>query len=178
MLNGEIDHILFEDEAMIRDYQAIGKTWFLKGHQKIIPTYGKHYGVKLLGTLNYETGEVFVVENEAYNAEVFLSFLKSILEKYPEGKLALVLDNARIQHAKLIQPFLEENKHRIEFHFLPPYSPNLNCIEKFWGWLKQSCIHNVFFSSAIEIRAAVQKFVKKVNEASKETIDRVCLLGY
>jgi putative transposase len=66
---------LFEDEAMIRDYQAIGKTWFLKGQQKVIPTYGKHQGVKLLGTLNYETGEVFVVESESYNAEVFLTQL-------------------------------------------------------------------------------------------------------
>jgi transposase len=89
----------------------------------------------------YETGGIFVIESESYNAEVFLSFLKDVLKKYPKGKIALVLDNARIHHAKLIQPFLEENKNRLELHFLPPYSPNLNCIEKFWGWLKKSCIY-------------------------------------
>ena len=43
----EIDTILFEDESMIRDYQAIMKTWFPVGQQRIIPTYGKHEGVNL-----------------------------------------------------------------------------------------------------------------------------------
>ena len=42
---------------MIRDYQAIANTWFLKGQQKKIPTYGRHQGVKLIGTLDYETIE-------------------------------------------------------------------------------------------------------------------------
>ncbi|MBA1335968.1 MAG: Mobile element protein [Firmicutes bacterium] len=58
---------------MIRDYQAIQKTWFLKGKQRIIPTYGKHEGVKLMGVLNYETGHVYCVEEKKYDAEVFLS---------------------------------------------------------------------------------------------------------
>ena len=59
LIDGKIQHILFEDESMIRDYQAISKTWFPKGKQRIIPTYRKHEGVKLLGILNYETGEVY-----------------------------------------------------------------------------------------------------------------------
>lgn len=40
-LNGQVDHILFEDESMIRDHQAIQKTSFLKGHQRKIPPYDK-----------------------------------------------------------------------------------------------------------------------------------------
>ena len=44
--------MLFEDESMIRDYQAIMKTWFPVGKQRIIPTYGKHEGVKLVGFLD------------------------------------------------------------------------------------------------------------------------------
>ena len=74
-LNGEVDHILFEDESMIRDYQAIEKTWFLKGHQRKIPTYGKNAGVKLIGILNYSTGTVYCEEHERYDAKVFLDNL-------------------------------------------------------------------------------------------------------
>ena len=59
---GEIDHVLFQDESMIRDYQAIQKTWFLKGKQRKIPTHGKHRGAKLIGCLNYETGEILCQE--------------------------------------------------------------------------------------------------------------------
>ena len=66
---------------MIRDYQAIQKTWFPKGQQRQIPTYGKHQGVKLIGTLNYETGEIFCVEEEKYDAQVFLSFLEKLITR-------------------------------------------------------------------------------------------------
>ncbi len=114
---------------MIRDYQAIQKTWFLKGKQRIIPTYGKREGVKLLGVLNYETGHVYCQEEEKYDAQIFLNFLKNILEIYPTGKIVMILDNARIHHAKLLKPFLEEQKNRLELVFLPPYSPKLNLIE-------------------------------------------------
>ncbi|MGL3067054.1 MULTISPECIES: hypothetical protein [Planococcus] len=49
---------------MIHDYQAIGRTWFLKGKQRLIPTYGQHKGVKLIGTVDYETGAIFCIEEE------------------------------------------------------------------------------------------------------------------
>ncbi|MDQ0414904.1 hypothetical protein J2S25_003114 [Mesobacillus stamsii] len=118
LLHGEIDRIVFEDECMIRDYQAIGRTWFPKGEQKIIPTYGKHEGAKLLATLDYETGDVYFEEHGKYDAEVFLGFLKNFLATYPTGKTVMILDNARIHYAKMIQPFLDENKDKLKFVFL------------------------------------------------------------
>ena len=160
---------------MIRDYQAIQKTWFKKGKQKKIPTYGKHTGVKLIGILDYSTGFIHCEEHEKYDAVVFLEFLKTVLTKYPSGKIVMILDNARIHHAKLIQPFLEEVKERLELKFLPPYSPNLNLIEGLWGWLKSSVINNVFFSTLSEIRMAVQGFIGMVNKVPAEIIDRLCV---
>ena len=113
---------------MIRDYQAIQKTWFMKGHQRKISTYGKNAGVKLIGILDYGTGKVYCQEHERYDAAVFGGFLKDILEQYPTGKIVVILDNARIHHAKLLKPFLSANKDRIELVFLPPYSPEFNLI--------------------------------------------------
>ncbi len=124
---------MFEDESMIRDYQAIQKTWFMKGCQKKIPTYGKNAGVKLIGILNYENGQVYCEEHEKYDAKVFLEFLKKVLGYYPKGKIVMVLDNAKIHHAKLLKPFLDQMKDRIQLMFLPPYSPELNLIERLWG---------------------------------------------
>jgi len=87
----------------------------------------------------------------------------------------MILDNAKIHHAKLLQDFLEENRERLEPVFLPPYSPNLNKIEELWGWLKASVINNVFFSSRDEIKAAVAKFIDWVNTIPQIVIDRLCL---
>ena len=175
-MHEEIDHLLFQDESMIRDYQAIQHTWFLKGKQRIIPTYGKHQGVKLIGALNYETGHIFCVEEEErYDAQAFLRFLEQVIKQYPTGKIVMVLDNARIHHAKLIQPFLKALKGRLTFVFLPPYSPQLNLIEGLWKWLKSDVIMNVFYSAKEEIRKNVQDFIRERNLVPQEVIDRLCV---
>jgi len=159
---------------MIRDYQAIMKTWFPKGEQRIIPTYGQHTGAKLVGILDYETGEVYVEEHDKYDAVVFLSFLKNVLIRYPKGKIVMVLDNAKIHHAKLLNEFLAANP-RLSLMFLPPYSPKLNLIEGLWGWMKDSVVNNVFFNKRYEISKAVKSFIVWVNSVPFQVIDRLCI---
>ena len=167
--------ILFVDESMIRDYQAIHQTWFERGKQRIIKTFGKHRGVKLVGYLNYETGEVYCEEHESYDAQVFLGFLKNVLSRNMMGKIVMILDNAKIHHANLIQSFLEEHKDHITLFYLPPYSPKLNLIEGLWDWMKASVINNVFFDSVGKIRKAVQEFIRFINKTPEITIDRLCI---
>ena len=159
---------------MIRDYQAIQKTWFVKGRQKVIQTYGIHEGVKLLGILDYETGKVYVEDHKSYDAQVFMSFLGNVLKKYPTGNIVMILDNAKIHHAKLLTRFLQENP-RLHLEFLPPYSPNLNIIEELWGWLKSTVINNVFFHTREEIKAAVHSFLVYIDSLPLSVIDRLCI---
>ncbi len=125
--------------------------------------------------LNYETGHVYVQEEEQYDAQVFRKLLINVLNIYPKGKIVMVLDNARIHHVKLIQPFLEENKDRLELVFLPPYSPNLNPIEGLWKWLKNAVIYNVFYKNVHQIKLAVQVFIQYINLHCIEVIDRLCV---
>ncbi len=97
---------------------------------------------------------VYCEEHERYDANVFLGFLENILSKYSTGKIVMILDNARIHHAKLIQPFLRKVKDRLELMFLPPYSPELNLIEGLWR-----CINNKFFSSVAIVKTSIHKFI-------------------
>jgi len=160
---------------MIRDYQAITKTWFPKGKQRIVPTYGKHHGVKLLGVLNYADGSIYCMEEERYDAKVFLKFLHKVLEIYPSGKIVMILDNARVHHAKILQLFLKAHEDRLQLVFLPPYSPKLNLIEGLWGWLKHSVIYNAFYATVQEIRKVVNGFIDSVNKIPDQVIDRLCV---
>ncbi|MBE2958388.1 IS630 family transposase, partial [Anoxybacillus flavithermus] len=89
--------------------------------------------------------------------------------------IVMILDNARIHHAKLIQPFLKEHEDRLELVFLPPYSPQLNLIEGLWKWLKSDVIYNVFYSGVQEIRKNVQAFIQRINQKPEQTIDRLCV---
>ena len=160
---------------MIRDYQAIQKTWFLRGKQRMIPTTGKHRGVKLLATVDYATGQIIWQENEQYTAETFLSFLQKVISAYPNGKIVIVLDNARIHHAKMLHPFLKEQNGRLELVFLPPYSPQLNIVEGLWKWLKSNVINNVFYPTIAEIRNNVGLFMDEIMKSPMTIIDRLCV---
>lgn len=91
-------------------------------------------------------------EKERYDAITFLEFLVFVLDHYPVGKIIIILDNSRIHHARLNQPFLGENKRRLEFVFLPPYSPNLNLIEGLWKGLKETVIKKRIFLKHPEVQ--------------------------
>lgn len=169
---GEIDHLLFEDESMIRAYLALQYNWFPKGQQRKIPTHGEHKGAKLFAAIDYETGHVTHREEEKFDAAAFGRFLIDILQAYPKGKLVIVLDNAHAHHADEIQPLLRKNP-RLQLVFLPKYSPELNPVEGLWKWLKQDVVNNVFFHKYYVIRTHVAAFMKRVNQSPLELIDRL-----
>ena len=159
---------------MIRDYQAIQRTWFKKGKQRVIKTTGKHRGVKLLATVDYCTGQMVWQENEDYTAQTFLTFLQKVLEVYPTGTISMILDNARIHHAKLLQDFLSENK-RLTLVYLPPYSPQQSVVEGLWKWLKSDVVNNVFYHTVAEIRKNVHAFMESIMKDRSKIIDRLCI---
>ena len=159
---------------MIRDYQALQRTWFEKGKQRVIRTTGKHRGVKLLATVDYCTGNIVWHEDEEYTADTFLKFLKKVTAAYPTGTITMILDNARIHHAKMLETFLKENE-RLKLVFLPPYSPQLNIVEGLWKWLKADVVNNVFYHSVAEIRKNVHAFMSTVMDNPLAIIDRLCV---
>ncbi|WP_233476133.1 transposase [Paenibacillus sonchi] len=124
----KIDHLLFEDESMIRAYQVLQYNGFPRGKQRKVSTYGKHEGAKLFGVINYETGQVHHREEEEADTAAFIRFLQDLLSAYPRGKIAMILDNSWIHHATELQPFFEGTS-TSAVSLSAPYSPNLNPVE-------------------------------------------------
>jgi transposase len=87
----------------------------------------------------------------------------------------MILDNSKIHHAKLLQPFLQDYKDRLQLVFLPPYSLKLNLIEGLWGWLKSETINNVFYKNGQQIKLAVRKFIESINKIPERVINRLCV---
>jgi len=65
--------------------------------------------------------------------------------------VVVILDNARWHHAKLLKPWLWEHRHIFQLDFLPPYSPELNNIERVWKLTRCICTHNRYFSNLEEL---------------------------
>ncbi|SFA50668.1 DDE superfamily endonuclease [Anoxybacillus pushchinoensis] len=86
----------------------------------------------------------------------------------------LVLDNARIHHAKMVQAFLDgEEGDAFHFIFLPPYSPQLNPIERLWKWLKDEVIVNVFHKDQNDIAQFITCFEQYVLQHPDEVLHRM-----
>lgn len=84
----------------------------------------------------------------------------------------MVVDNARIHCAALIKNFLKEEA-RLVLIPLPPYSPNLNPIEKLWKWLKQTVIANQFHPTRSSIEKAMNQFLEEITQAPEQVLSRL-----
>ena len=88
------------------------------------------------------------------NTQATISFLDKIEKAYPtKRKIHIFLDNARYYKNQAVKNYLEGSK--IQLHFLPPYSPNLNPIERLWKWLKQRVIYNTYYEYFDDFRQTV-----------------------
>ncbi|MGZ0084808.1 transposase [Caldibacillus thermoamylovorans] len=116
---------MYIDETPIRSYHVLRTTWSEVGHQKQVPTFGHHAHVSLFGEVNIHDGETVLHPAGAANATTFLDFLRVLKERYPDRLIVLVLDNARIHHAKMVREFLREEGRCFHFISLPPYSPQV-----------------------------------------------------
>ena len=99
------------------------------------------------------------MEDERINAQSTFALIQKILKKQKEEKVHIILDNARYYHAQVVKDFLTENK-RVELHFLPPYSPNLNIIERLWKILKSNTVYNKFYLKFDDFKPAIFNFFK------------------
>src|SRR5215203_2602619 len=96
-------------------------------------TPGKNQKAYLAGALRVDGGDMIWVQGERKNTDLFLALLEKLLAGNPNTRtIHLVLDNFKIHSTHRVDKFLQEQNGRIKLHFLPPYCPNDNPIERFW----------------------------------------------
>lgn len=110
------------------------------------------------GAVNLRCGTLITQVDEKFNAITFQSFIEKLLSYRTKGKqMILILDNARYHHAKLIKSFLDKHRRILKLIFLPPYSPNLNPIERVWKLTRRRCTHNRYFASFEQLVTALSR---------------------
>lgn len=151
------DQIYFTDGVHPQHNTIADYGWIKRGKTKYLKTNNGRQRININGAINLETKQVIYVEDERINAQTMIALLKQIMKSQKEGKIHIVLDNARYYHAIIVKEFLEDNP-RIVFHFLPPYSPNLNIIERLWRILKKEVVYNSFYLRFCDFKNAINKF--------------------
>ena len=135
--------------------------WIPKGKRKEMPTNTGHQRVNLSGMIDIISKCVLVQEDKTLEADSTIRFLKSVEEMYPSKRtIHLFCDNARYYRNKKVQAFLEGSK--ISMHFLPPYSPNLNSVERLWKLTNEWVINNKYYEKFSEFKNNLMNFLKSL----------------
>jgi transposase len=133
----------YEDEVDIHLNPKIGLDWMVCGQQKEVVTPGQNVKRYLAGALDVRSGLVWWVEGERKNSVLFVALLNLLHKTYPQAPMIhVVLDNYRIHDSQLTQAALRGFGGRIRLHFLPPYCPNDNRIERLWEDLHANVTRN------------------------------------
>jgi transposase len=159
--------LLYVDEVDIHLNPKIGPDWMLPGSQKTVWTPGKNEKRYLAGALNARTGRLTWVEAERKNSLLFIWQLWYLVKRdYPEAKqIHLILDNYRIHTSRQVQLTLVNLGGRVQLHFLPPYCPDHNRIERIWRDLHANVTRNHRCRTMKELMREVQWFLRKKDKS-------------
>lgn len=158
--------VLYVDEVDIHLNPKIGLDWMLPGTQKQVPTPGKNQKRYLAGALNARTGRLTWVEADKKNSSLFILQLWTLIGRdYPTAKrIHLILDNYRIHSSRQTQLALSRLEGRIVLHFLPPYCPDHNRIERVWRDLHDNVTRNHTCRNMKELMSEVNQYLAKRNQ--------------
>lgn len=143
--------------------------WIETGIRKEVPANSGRARINLSGAIDILSHKIVVQEDKTLNADATIRFLRKIEEAYPTKKrIHLFCDNAPYYRNKGVTKYLRTSK--IQLHFLPPYSPNLNPIERLWKWMKERIIYNTYYEYVEDFRFAVLGFFDEISRLSPESI--------
>ena len=163
------DELLFMDGVHPQHNPVSSYAWILKGQEKEVPTNTGRKRININGALNIKNYDTIAREDEPINAQSTIELLKQIEDAYPTApNIYIIADNARYYRAQMVGEFLK--KSRIQFKFLPPYSPNLNLIERLWKFLKKKVINNCYYESYDVFKNTVMGFFENIANYHDELV--------
>ena len=152
--------IAFMDSVHPTQASKLTRAWIPRGKKQLVETTASRSRINLCGAINVESlSSTLVEEYETINQDSIVDFLQKLRASAMYDKdrcIHLVLDGAGYHKAKSV---LEAAKLlNIELIFLPPYSPNLNPIERLWKVMNKHVRNNRFFGSKQAFKSAILSF--------------------
>ncbi|MDR3077498.1 MAG: IS630 family transposase [Planctomycetota bacterium] len=151
--------------------------WIPKGGRAEVPANTGRERVNLNGAIDAETHQTFVVESESVNAQSTVELFAKIEAWYPHASRIYVFsDNAKYYHSRLVADYLKHSRLRLEF--LPPYSPNLNLIERLWRFLHQKVLNNRYYPTFRQFREELLMFFDRLPEEFSDNLRSLLTLKF
>lgn len=170
--------MLFEDEFSLSNTATLSYAWSQRGYQPLAVC--KQRGRErqtAMGTYNIATGQITESFHQTGNYQSFKKHLKKVLYTYRDhSKIIMILDNVRFHHARLLKKWLQ-GKPQLELINLPPYSPQLNPVERAWWYIRKSITHNRYIHSLQERNVFFWRMFSHFQKPNQELL-QVCKINY
>ena len=165
--------IVFMDGVHPTHQTRMAYGWIRKGLRKELPTTSGQKSMNIIGALNLETMHLMHKEYDTINGEAIVCFLKNLEVLMPTASaIHVVLDCARYHTCPAVMDFVKTS--RIKLHYLPPYSPNLNVIERCWKIMHENVTNNRYYPNFNAfVKAVLGFFNLTFPQKAQSWVDRI-----
>lgn len=172
--NGEI-HLLFLDAAHFVMGVFLGNVW--SKVRLFIKSSAGRKRLNVIGTIDAITKKILFQTNiTTVNAETMATFFYYLKSQMPDKPISIVLDNARYQHCNFIKELAL--KLGITLLFLPPYSPNLNLIERLWKFTKKTALAGKYYEKFDQFQEAIVECLNQANDKYSGKLQTLMVLKF
>ena len=154
---------VYVDEVDIHLNPKIGRDYMLRGTQKTVVTPGKNQKRYLCGSFDAHSGKLAWIESDHKNSDLFIGLLWHLSkEVYPQARcIHIILDNYKIHKSQRTGLALSALGSKVQLHFLPPYCPDHNRIERHWRDLHDNVTRNHQCRNMKDLMREVRRYLKQ-----------------
>jgi transposase len=168
-------HLFFVDAAHFVMHPFLGFLWCFVRQFIQAPSGRKRFNV--LGALQATTLQVVTFTNDSYiNSYSVARLMCQIAVEFADLPITLVMDNARYQRCRFVMDLATALG--IELLFLPPYSPNLNLIERLWKFVKKKCLYSEYYETFTDFRQAIVDCIAETDGEYKQELASLLTLKF
>jgi transposase len=166
---------VYADEVDVHLNPKLGLDWMVRGQQKTVRTPGRNEKRDLAGAQDVRTGELLWVEGDQKHSLLFIRLLWQLVQRYPEARtIPVILDNYAIHSTQQVELSLASPAGaRLDLHFLPPYCPDDNKIERTWQDLHANVTRNHTCAGMDELMHNVRNYLRRRNYRKRQPQTRI-----
>lgn len=156
---GDEEPLLFMDAVHPTQATKITAGWIRTGSDKAIKTTGSRTRINIVGAIRLGHLQDAVIEQyeKTVNGESIIDFFNKVRAFYPNSDVInLILDGAGYHRSGEVKEAAK--RLNIKLHYLPPYSPNLNPIERLWKVMNEHARNGEYFATTKEFRQKINDF--------------------
>lgn len=158
------------DEERFGTHSKQGHGWFPKGQRSRVNVKLGFENFYMYSAVECATGNHFTLFLAKANSKMMNIFLSKLAQEYAGQEVMVIMDGAGWHKSKEL--IIPEN---IEILHLPPYSPELNPVERLWLHIKSNILKNKVYETLDALEEAACDFIKNM---LNETVAKICILDW